>query len=103
MYTRMLVPLDGSRVAEQVLPYGRFLAKALRLPVELLGVVDPEVLVAFSNTAQGRPLDTLVAETLSRTAIYLETTARSFQGVQVKCSAAKGKPEDVVIEKAAAD
>jgi nucleotide-binding universal stress UspA family protein len=103
MYTRMLVPLDGSRVAEQVLPYGRFLAKALRLPVELLGVVDPEVLVAFSNPAQGRPLDTLVAETLSRTAIYLETTARSFQGVQVKCSAAKGKPEDVVIEKAAAD
>jgi nucleotide-binding universal stress UspA family protein len=71
--------------------------------VELLGVVDPEVLVAFSNPAQGRPLDTLVAETLSRTAIYLETTARSFQGVQVKCSAAKGKPEDVVIEKAAAD
>src|SRR5215471_16300649 len=103
MYTRMLVALDGSKVAEQVLPYGRFLAKALGIPVELLQVVDPETLVAFANPAQGRPLDTLVAETMSRTESYLETTARSFQGVQVKCSTARGKPEDEVIEKAGAD
>ncbi|HSE86384.1 MAG TPA: universal stress protein [Candidatus Binatia bacterium] len=103
MYTRMLIPLDGSKVAEQVLPYGRFLAKALSIPVEFLGVVDPEALVAFSNPAQGRHLDTLVAETLSRTALYLETTARSFPGAQVKFSVGKGKPEDVVIEKAAVD
>lgn len=103
MYTRMLIPLDGSKVAEQVLPYGRFLAKALSIPVELLGVVDPEALVAFSNPAQGRHLDTLVAETLSRTALYLETTAQSFPGAQVKFSVGKGKPEDVVIEKAAVD
>jgi nucleotide-binding universal stress UspA family protein len=103
MYTRMLVPLDGSKVAEQVLPYARFLAKSLGIPTELLGVVDPETLVAFANPAQGRPLDTLVAETMSRSAIYLETTARSFQGAQVKSSVAKGKPEDEVIERAAAD
>ncbi|HXV83789.1 MAG TPA: universal stress protein [Candidatus Binatia bacterium] len=103
MYTRMLIPLDGSKVAEQVLPYARFLAKALGIPAELLGVVDPETLVAFSNPAQGRPLDTLVAETTSRTATYLDTTARSFQGAQIKCSVEKGKPEDVVIEKAAVD
>jgi nucleotide-binding universal stress UspA family protein len=103
MYTRMLVPLDGSKVAEQVLPYARFLAKSLGIPTELLGVVDPETLVAFANPAQGRPLDTLVAETMSRSAIYLETTARSFQGTQVKSSVAKGKPEDEVIERAAAD
>jgi len=103
MYTRMIIPLDGSKVAEQVLPYGRFLAKALMIPVELLGVVDPETLVAFSNPAQGRHLDTLVAETMSATAIYLESTARSFQGVQVKSSVAKGKPEDEVIQNAAGD
>jgi nucleotide-binding universal stress UspA family protein len=103
MYTRMLVPLDGSKVAEQVLPYARFLAKSLGIPTELLGVVDPETLVAFANPAQGRPLDTRVTETMSRSAIYLETTARSFQGAQVKSSVAKGKPEDEVIERAAAD
>ena len=103
MYTRTLIPLDGSKVAEQVLPYARFLAKALGIPVELLGVVDPDVLVPFSNPAQGRHLDTLVAETTSRTATYLDTTARSFQGPQVKCSVEKGKPEDAIIEKAALD
>lgn len=103
MYTGMLIPLDGSKVAEQVLPYARFLAKGLSIPVELLGVVDPEALVAFSNPAQGRHLDTLVAETMSRTATYLETAARSFHGAQVKCSMGKGKPENVVTEKAAAD
>ena len=103
MYTRMLIPLDGSKVAEQVLPYARFLAKALAIPVELLEVVDPEALVAFSNPTQGRHLDTLVAETISRTAPYLEATARSFPEAQVKCSVEKGKPEQVVIEKANAD
>jgi len=99
----MLVALDGSKVAEQVLPYGRFLAKALGIPVELLQVVDPETLVAFANPAQGRFLDTLVTETMSRAESYLEATARSFQGVQVKCSTARGKPQDEVIEKAGAD
>ena len=102
MYTRMLIPLDGSRVAEQVLPYARFLAKALTIPVELLEVVDPETLVAFANPAQGRHLDNLVAEAVSRAGIYLETTARSFQGAQVKSLAEKGKAEEVVIEKATA-
>jgi nucleotide-binding universal stress UspA family protein len=103
MYTRMLIPLDGSTVAEQVLPYARFLAKALAIPVELLGVVDPEALVALADPAQGRHIDTLVAETMRRTALYLETTARSISGAQVKCSVEKGTPAEVVIEKATAD
>jgi nucleotide-binding universal stress UspA family protein len=103
MYTRMLIPLDGSTVAEQVLPYARFLGKALAIPVELLGVVDPEALVALADPAQGRHIDTLVAETMRRTALYLETNARSISGAQVKCSVEKGTPAEVVIEKATAD
>lgn len=35
----ILVPLDGSPLAEQALPYARLLASALRLPVGLVGVV----------------------------------------------------------------
>src|SRR5215470_10582910 len=103
MYTRMLVALDGSKIAEQVLPYARFLARALTIPVELLGVVDPEAFVALANPAQGRHIDTLVAEAMSRTSLYLEAAARSFSGSRVKCSVEKGKPEDEVIAKAAAD
>ena len=29
MYTRMLIPLDGSKLAENVLPYARAMARAL--------------------------------------------------------------------------
>ena len=40
MYTRMLIPLDGSKLAENVLPYARVLARALELRIDLLSVVD---------------------------------------------------------------
>ena len=42
MYSRMLIPLDGSKLAEQALPYARCLAKALAIPVELLTTIDVE-------------------------------------------------------------
>ncbi|HEY7319089.1 MAG TPA: universal stress protein [Candidatus Binatia bacterium] len=103
MYTRILIPLDGSKVAEQVLPYARFLAKALAIPVGLLGVVDPDALVALADPARGRHVDTLVAEAMNRTTLYLETTARSFSGAQVKCSVEKGSTAEIVIEKATGD
>jgi hypothetical protein len=35
-------PLDGSKVAEALLPYARFLAAALELAVDLIHVNDPE-------------------------------------------------------------
>jgi Universal stress protein family len=40
MYTRMLIPLDGSKLAENVLAYARALAGALDLPIDLLRVVE---------------------------------------------------------------
>ena len=103
MYTRILVPLDGSKVAEQVLPYARFLAKALALPVELLGIVDPVPLADFSEVWQGRDFERLVAEETKGTTDYIQTAGRSFEGAQIQCSVAKGTPEEVIIENAAAD
>jgi nucleotide-binding universal stress UspA family protein len=103
MYTRMLIPLDGSKVAEQVLPYARFLAKALGIPAELLGVVDPVPLADFSEVWQRGDLNRLTAEEMTGTTRYLETTARSFTGVQAKITVLKGTPEEVIIEQAAAD
>jgi nucleotide-binding universal stress UspA family protein len=103
MYTRMLIPLDGSQVAEQVLPYARSLAKALTIPVELLEVVDPEVLNLLANPAQGRYIDSLLAERTASCKTYLAGIARSFQGARVQCFTDSGKAEEVIIEKAAAD
>lgn len=41
MYARILVPLDGSELAEEVLPYAQALAKGLRTRIELLRVIEP--------------------------------------------------------------
>jgi nucleotide-binding universal stress UspA family protein len=40
MYTRILVPLDGSQLAEQVLPYVKLLAKGMKCHTELLQVIE---------------------------------------------------------------
>ena len=103
MYTRMLIPLDGSQVAEQVLPYARCLAKALTIPVDLLEVVDIETLRLVANPERGRYLDTLLSEKMESSKSYLEAIGQSFQGTQVTCIVEKGKAEDVVIERAATD
>ena len=103
MYTRMLIPLDGSQVAEQVLPYARCLAKALKIPVELLEIVDIETLRLLANPERGRYLDTLLSEKMESSKSYLEAIALSFQETQVTCVVEKGKAEEVVIERAATD
>ena len=41
MYTRLLIPLDSSEVAERVLPYARSLAEGLKAPIELLCIIEP--------------------------------------------------------------
>ena len=41
MYERILVPMDGSPLAEQVLPYVSILGTAFKSSVVLLRVFDP--------------------------------------------------------------
>ena len=41
MYTRILVPLDGSPRAEEVLPYARLIGKAMGARVDLIRVQEP--------------------------------------------------------------
>lgn len=103
MYTRILIPLDGSKVAEQVLPYARFLAKSLSLPVELLQAADPEALALLTDPEHSRYADTIWADKLNTGRTYLDAVARSFEGARVQCLVEKGKAEDVVMDKAAAD
>lgn len=103
MYTRMLIPLDGSKVAEQVLPYARCLARKLSIPVELLQAADPEALALLTDPQHSRYADTVWADKINTGRAYLDAVARSFEGARVQCVVEKGKAEDVVIDKAAAD
>jgi nucleotide-binding universal stress UspA family protein len=103
MYTRLLIALDGSRLAEQVLPYARFLARALALPIDLIHAVDPEAIALLTDPEHNRYADTVWGDKVNNGRTYLETVAHSFRGADVQCRVEKGRAEDVIIDKAAAD
>jgi nucleotide-binding universal stress UspA family protein len=100
MYTRMLIPLDGPATAEKVLPYARSLAGTLKIPVELLGVIDMSAIATHIPAERAK---TFIDHWESGTKAYLEEIARSFPGLSVKCTVGSGRPEEVIIAKAAED
>ena len=88
MYRKILVPLDGSILAEGVLPYVRSIARAIHVPVELLQVNDRARARADVPAVQ-------VAQ-------YLEKIAASFSGItDVKCTLELGNPADAIVDHAA--
>ena len=103
MYSRMLIPLDGSKTAEKVLPYARYLAGKFRIPVELLAVIDIAEIAAHMSAEKARFLDTMIEDGVKQSTVYLRGIASTFPGGNVKCSVERGRAEDLIIEKGAAD
>jgi nucleotide-binding universal stress UspA family protein len=62
MYARILVPLDGSKVAERALPAAEELGRLMRAPLHLVRVVDP---AQISASSLGRFDDVIAGGTLS--------------------------------------
>lgn len=89
MYTKLLIPLDGSRLAEGVLPYARLLAHGLNVPVELLRVDHPAQLAPHSPSIGDLE--------------YLQRVAESFAGIaDVNCRVELGNPAAIIVDLAAA-
>jgi nucleotide-binding universal stress UspA family protein len=103
MYTRLLIPLDGSKTAEKVLPYARFLAGTLKLPVELLAVIDIVEIAKRLTPEKAHFLNTVVENRVRSSEQYLKGVAATFAGADVKCTVEKGAVAEVIIETAAAD
>jgi nucleotide-binding universal stress UspA family protein len=103
MYSKILIPLDGSTVAEKVLPYARYLVGKYRMPIELLAVVDIGEIASNMTTDKARYLDTIVEEGVRYLTEYLRGIATTFASGEVSCSVERGRPADVVIEKAETD
>ncbi len=97
MYTRMLVPLDGSVTAEKVLPYARGLARSLKIPVELLAVIE---IGRYGSGERARYLDALMDVAIRRNQEYLQRVAKTFQGASAEWTVEGGVPEEVIITKA---
>ena len=103
MYSKILVPLDGSKTAEKVLPYARYLASRFKIPVELLAVVDIAEIVSQIASEKPRFLDTFFDDAMQRFTSYLSAVATSFTNANVKYSVEKGKAEEAIVERAATD
>ena len=90
IYNRVLVPLDGSKLAEGVLLYVRLLAGALKLPVDLMHVNDPQTVVPFPHPMQGDD--------------YLKEVAASLPtSLTVNCRVENGRAAEVIVDRASAD
>jgi nucleotide-binding universal stress UspA family protein len=103
MYTKMLIPLDGSKTAEKVLPYARYFAGKLKLPVELLAVIDTAEMATHIPAEKARFFDSMIEEGVKKSASYLRGVAGTFGDTDVKCTVEKGRADEVIIEKGETD
>ena len=100
MYRQILVPLDGSKIAENVLPYARFLTAKLNIPAQLISVVEMPVSV---NAEKALYLDSLIERGVVTSQEYLSRVAKTFVGVNVTITVEKGNPEEIILASAEAD
>ena len=104
MYQRILVPLDGSPLAEQVLPYVSALGKAFGASVTLFRVFDtvPE---SMSDPEHGVYIDRLATAFRNSAQEYLGRikSAMPDLGDSVSTSAHEGDAASLVVNEAAND
>ncbi len=101
MYGQILVPLDGSALAEQVLPYVRILAARLRTPVTLLrafGSVPGEP----ADPNYGLYVEQVVEGIRTKAQNYLEKVRTGLKdlGVPIAISVLEGGPARHIIQEA---
>jgi nucleotide-binding universal stress UspA family protein len=105
MYTRILTPLDGSDLSEQVVPYARALASRLSLPSTLLMAIEPE------HPSIGQALNPFLHshETETHRAGHAESYLASLvarltgAGVTANTLVPRGEPAHAIVEEAGSD
>jgi nucleotide-binding universal stress UspA family protein len=99
MFNRILVPLDGSELAEQVLPYISMLAKPGQVSITLLHVLEP---LSYRVVAASRdiPVEQVKVEMQAYSQEYLEKVATSFreQGMRVLTKVLVGAAASCIVD-----
>jgi len=103
MYTRILIPLDGSTTAEKVFPYARFFARRLTLPVELLQVIEIADVARLIRRDRVEYFKTTLEKLDESRGQYLRRVAETFVNTAVNCTPLKATPAEAIIDKAAED
>ena len=110
MHDRILVPLDGSKASESVLPYVRTLSTRWQVPVELVHAIDPDSLAGPLPEGLMRPRgsashedsyltdDAQAAHALATSGQYLQSIADSFAGGSVGVTHCLGTTTTAVVD-----
>ena len=100
-YSKILVPLDGSSLAERVLPYVRALGIAYGTPVELLRVFGPAP-QGLADPAHGLYQHQIDASLHADARDYLDSVKRSIDGPEltVTSTVEEGDPASWIVDKA---
>ncbi|MFC1993504.1 universal stress protein [Chloroflexota bacterium] len=109
MFNELLVCLDGSPLAEQILPYATEQALRFKSKVTLLQVVAiPSTIAAISATGVPPPsTENIIKEEVQQEMIkakeYLEHKAQPLRkkGLDVTCVCLEGLPGDTIVSYAA--
>ena len=107
MYERMLVPLDGSKVAESVLPYVEDLvsklAPGLKVEATLFQVISPTHYVAAGEAGASVRYTEIEMEQIKKHAMaYLDKVGGGLRGkgAIVKCKMGVGNAAEEIIKAA---
>ncbi len=104
MYSKVIVPLDGSELSEQALPYAELVAKSLSVPIELVQSFDilPPALLGTQSQAV---INQLVSGTQQRVENNLSAVRERLEaaGHSVSTAVQRGTPADAIAAQASAD
>ena len=100
MYKRIVVPLDGSKIAEAVLPHAQELAKALDAELVLLRVVQGGGLLQGHYVLSPEPARILEQEFKRRAQQYLDSVGEKIQkeGVKVQRVVVAGPVSESIVD-----
>ncbi len=104
MYSKVIVPLDGSELSEQALPYAQLVASSMSAPIELLEachILTPAVL----DTHTRHVVEVMLSERQRRAEEYLAGVRDRLEasGNPASVSTLRGVPADAIVTHATAD
>ena len=104
IYSRVIVPLDGSEAAEQALPYAQLIASSMSVPLELMEachILTPAVL----DTHTRHTVELMLSERERRAQEYLTGVACRLEeaGNAASVSTVRGAPADAIVTRAGTD
>ena len=105
MYSKVIVPLDGSELSEQSLPYAELVASSLGVPIELVQAYDILPTTLLGARGAQSVVSTLEEGSRARALVSMESQRRRLEeaGHVVSLAAQRGPAADVIVAVAGAD